>query len=149
MFRGLSRLLVAARDWRPRDFLVTAIGIELVALLAVVSLGFGTFAVFTHLATSEGTAYAALVISAAYGVAATLAGVTLWLRHSRSAQRRPSAPDLPETLEPLLRSLAAGTNLQDPMALIGALREGRDLSPTELLAVSLIGGFLAGRSVGK
>ncbi len=149
MFRGFYRLLVAASDWRPREFLVTVVGAELVVLLAVISLGFGTFAAYTHLAASEGAAFAALVISASYGVAATLGGVTLWLWHSRSARRRPATPDLPESLEPLLRSLGAGTNLQDPLALLGALREGRDLSPMELLAISLIGGFLAGRNTGK
>jgi hypothetical protein len=149
MFRGLYRLLVAASDWRPRDVLVTVIGTELVVLLAVVSLGFGTFATYAHFAASEGTVYAALVISASYGVAAMLAGVTLRLWHARSARHRPSTPPVPEDLEALLQALAAGGIPQDPKALIAVLREGRDMSSMERLAASLIGGSLAGRNVGK
>lgn len=149
MLRDLYRLLLAAADWRPRDFLVTVVGTEFVLLLAVVSLGFGTFAAYTHLVASEGTVYAALVISGSYGVVATLAAVTLWLWYARSARRRPTTPPVPEDLEALLQVLAEGGIPQDPKALIAALREARDLSSMERLALSLIGGFLAGRNVGK
>ena len=55
----------------------------------------------------------------------------------------------PENLEALLQSLAAAGTPQDQMALIAALRVGRDLSPMELLAISLISGFFAGRTAGK
>jgi hypothetical protein len=49
----------------------------------------------------------------------------------------------------LLQSLSAAGAPQDQKALIAALRVGRDLSPMELLAVSLISGFFAGRGASK
>jgi hypothetical protein len=145
MFRGLHRLIVAAADWQPRNFLIGAIGAEAVTLLATVSLGFGTFAVYTHLSASEGPVFAAAMISAAYGAVAVIAGVALARWHHRSSRPPAAAPAPPENLEALLRSLAAAGTPQDQMALVAALRVGRDLSPMELLAISLIGGFLAGR----
>jgi hypothetical protein len=60
MFRGLYRFMVAAADWHPRDFLIGAIGVEVVTLFTIVSLGFGTFAAYTHLSASEGPVFAAV-----------------------------------------------------------------------------------------
>lgn len=149
MIRGLQRLMVAAADWHPRDFLIGTIGAEVVTLLAAVSLGFGTFAVFTHLSASEGPVFAAAVMSAAYGTFAVIAGVALARWHAKSSRPPAAAPATPENLEALLQSLAeAGTPL-DQTALIAALRVGSKLSPMELLAISLIGGFFAGRRAGK
>ncbi|GGJ45378.1 hypothetical protein [Neoroseomonas lacus] len=149
MFRGLYRLLVAAGDWRPRDFLLGVVAAELVALMAVVSLGFATFAAYTHFAASEGPVFAALVISVSYGMVAIIAGIVLARWHARTSHHEARAPAAPEDLELLLRSLGEAGNAQDQAALIAALRLGRDLTPMELLAVSLIGGFFAGRRAGK
>jgi hypothetical protein len=149
MFRGLHRLMVAAADWQPRDFLIGAIGAEVVALFAAVSLGFGTLAVYTHLSASEGHVFAAAVISAAYGAVAIIAGVALARWHHRSSRPPAAAPAPPENLEALLQSLAAAGTPQDQMALIAALQVGRNLSPMELLVISLIGGFFAGRRAGN
>ncbi|WP_137128528.1 hypothetical protein [Roseomonas sp. HF4] len=149
MFRGLYRFLAAAADWEPRDFLIGAIGAEVVALFAAVSLGFGTFAAYTHLSASEGPVFAATVISTVYGVVAVIAGVTLARWHARSSSPHPTASPAPETLEALLQSLTKPGTPQDQMALIAALRVGRDVSPMELLAISLISGFFAGRNAGR
>jgi hypothetical protein len=136
-------------DWRPRDFLFGALGAEVVVLFALVSLGFGTVAAYTHLSVSEGPVFAAAVISAAYGMVAVLGAVALARWHAGSSRHRPAAPAPPENLEALLQSLAAAGTPQDQMALIAALRMGRELSPMELLAMSLISGFFAGRTAGK
>lgn len=146
MLRGLHRLLIAAAEWHPRDFLIRAIGIELVMLFAAVSLGFATFAAYTHLSASEGPVFAAAVISAAYGAVATISGAALAGWHAKPQSHRPTAAAPPEDFEALLQSLAAGGTRQDQMALIAALQVGRALSPMELVAISLISGFFAGRT---
>jgi hypothetical protein len=149
MFRGLHRLLAAAADWHPRDFLIGMIGAEAVTLLGAVSLGFGTFAAYAHLSAGQGPVFAAVMIAAAYGVVAIMGGVALARWHARSSRAIPAEPPPPETLEAVLRSLAAAGTPQDQMALIAALKVGRDLSPMELLAISLISGFFAGRTTGR
>jgi hypothetical protein len=149
MFRGLHRLLVAAADWQPRDFLIGAIAAEAVMLLAAVSLGFGTFAAYAHLSATQGAVFAAAVISAAYGVVAVIAGAALARWHAATSRDRPTSPPPAVNVEALLQSMAANGSAQDRMALIAALRVGRDVSATELLALSLISGFFAGRDPGK
>ena len=77
MFRGLHRLLVAAADWQPRDFLIATIAAEVVTLFTIICLAFGTFAAYTHLSASEGPVFAAAVISAAYGAFAIMTAVVV------------------------------------------------------------------------
>ena len=149
MFRGLHRLMIAAADWHPRDFMIGAIGAELVTLFTIICLGFGTLAAYSHLSASQGTVFAAAVISVAYGAVAVICGVALMRWHERSSRPASAAPAPPENLEALLQSLSAAGAPQDQKALIAALRVGRDLSPMELLAVSLISGFFAGRGASK
>ena len=149
MFRGLHRLMIAAADWHPRDFMIGAIGAELVTLFTMICLGFGTFAAYSHLSASEGPVFAAAVISVAYGVVAVICGVALMRWHERLSRPASAAPAPPENLEALLQSLSAAGAPQDQKALITALQVGRDLSPMELLAVSLISGFFAGRGASK
>jgi hypothetical protein len=145
MLRGLHRLLVAAADWQPRDFVIGVIGAEVVTLFAVVSLGFGTFAAYMHLSASEGPVFAASVICAAYGVIAVIGGAALARWHAGSSRRRPPLPAPLGSLETLLQPPGAAGATQDPLLLIAALRGGRELSPLELLAISLISGFFSGR----
>jgi hypothetical protein len=80
---------------------------------------------------------------------AIAAGVGLARWHARPPRQRPSAPAPPENLESLLQSLAAAGTSQDQMALIAALRVGRDLSPMELIGISLVSGFFVPRKAGK
>jgi hypothetical protein len=149
MFRGLYRFMLASADWHPRDFLIGAIGVEVVTLFAFVSLGFGTFAAYIYLSASYGPVFAAVIISAAYGLVAVICGVALTRWHDRSSPPASAAPASPETLDALLQSLAAAGIPQEQKALIATLRLGRDLSPMELLAISLISGFFAGRGATK
>jgi hypothetical protein len=145
MFRGLHRLMVAAADWQPRDFLIATIAAEVVTLFTIICLGFATFAAYMHFSASQGPVFAAIMISATYGVVAVICGVALMRWHERSSRPASAAPTPPENLEALLQSLSAAGAPQDQNALIAALRVGRDLSPMELLAISLISGFFAGR----
>ncbi len=149
MFGGLHRFMVAAADWRPRDFLIATIAAEVVTLFTIISLGFATFAAYMHLSASGGPVFAAVVISLAYGVVAVIAGISLARWHDRSSPPAPAASAPPDNLEALLQSLTAASTPQDQKALIAALRVGRDLSPMELLAISLLSGFFAGRTTGK
>lgn len=147
MFRGLHRLFLAAADWQPRDFLIGMVGAEVVTLLGAVSLGFGTFAGYAHLSATQGPVFAGLVIAAAYGVVAVTGGIALARWHASSSKAVPAEePAPPENLEALLRSLAGAGTPQDQMALIAALKVGREVSPMQLLAISLISGFFAGRT---
>ncbi len=149
MFRGLHRLMSAAADWHPRDFMIGAIGAEVVTLFTIVCIGFGTFAAYMHLSASQGPVFAAAVISVVYGLVAVICGVALMRWHKRSSRPASAAQAPPENFETLLQSLSAVRTPQGQNALTAALRVGRDLSPMELLAVSLIGGFFAGRGASK
>jgi hypothetical protein len=99
MFRGLHRLMIAAADWHPRDFMIGAIGAELVTLFTIICLGFGTFAAYTHFSASQGPVFAAIMISATYGVVAVICGVALMRWHERSSRPASAAPAPPENLE--------------------------------------------------
>jgi hypothetical protein len=145
MFRGLQRFLATASEWHPRDFVIGMVGAELVTLCAAVSLGFGTFSAFTHLSASQGPVLAAAMVSAAYGVAAVIAGAALARWRASSAKPPAATPPAPEKLETLLRALAAAGGTEDQAALMAAMKVGRDLSPMELVATSLVSGFVAGR----
>lgn len=152
MIRGLTGYLRAAAERRLRVFLLGVVAAAVVALFAAVSLGFGTFAAYVYLRASEGRVVAALIVCAAYGLLA----ITIWAivatRWRAGRLRRvaaTSAPASPENVDSLLQSLAAANTPHDQLALVAAVRLGRELSPMQLLALALIGGFIAGRKLGK
>ena len=104
------------------------------ALFAAVSLGFGTFAVYVYLRASQGRVVAALIICAVYGVTA----ITIWAirmvrrraRRSRLAAMEPALASL-EDIDRLLQDLLAAAAQQDQLALVAAMRLGRELSPMQ------------------
>lgn len=153
MIDGLIDFLSGAAERRLRDCLLGSILAVLGALFAAVSLGFATFAGYASLRASEGAVAAALIVCAAYGLFALSIWTIALLR--RSSRRRPArapaapAPASPGSLEALLQSLNAGGAPQDQAALAVAMQLGRELSTMQLLAVALVGGFLAGRRLGK
>ena len=150
MVRGLIGLLRAATERRLQDFLLCVAAATLVDMFGAVSLGFGTFAVYVHLRASEGRVVAALIVCAAYGLVAITIGA-IWLARRRGGRlrRAASASASPGTVESLLQALAAAGTPQDPLVLDAAMRLGRALSPMQLVALALIGGFIAGRKPGK
>ena len=153
MFRGLTGLLGAAVERRLHDCLFGVVATAVVGLFATVSLGFGTFAAYATLGASEGRVVAALIVGAAYGLTAiAIWGVWAARRHA-GRPRRAAAAAAPAassgTVDSLLQSLAAGGTSPDQPALIAAMRLGRELAPMELLALALLGGFIAGRKLDK
>ncbi len=150
MIRWLTGLLGAATERRLGDFLLAVAAAGMVALLAAISLGFGAFAVYAYLRASQGRVVAALIICAAYGATA----ITIWAigmarRRARrlrlAAMASASAPVA--DIDSLLRHLVAAGAQQDQLALVARL--GRELSPMQLLALALIGGFIAGKKLAK
>ena len=134
------------------DFLLGVAAAGVVGLFAAVSLGFGTFAVYVYLRASQGRVLAALIICAAYGATA----IAIWAigmarRRARrlrlAAMASASAPVA--DIDSLLRHLVAAGAQQDQLALAAAMRLGRELSPMQLLALALIGGFIAGKKLAK
>ena len=152
MIRWLTGLLGAAAERRLGDFLLALAAAGAVALFAAVSLGFGTFAVYVYLRASQGRVLAALFICAVYGLTA----ITIWAigaarrraRRLRLAAMAPASASF-EDIDRLLQYLVAAGAQQEQLALVAAMRLGRELSPMQLLALALVGGFIAGRNVAK
>ena len=150
MIRWLTGLLGAATERRMGDFLLGAAVAGMVALFAAVSLGFGAFAAYAYLQASQGRVVAALIVCAAFGATA----ITIWAvamarrraRRSRLAAMASASASV-EDLNSILRHLVAAGAQQDQLAL--AARLGRELSPMQLLALALVGGFIAGKKLAK
>lgn len=147
MIQGLVGHLGAAAERRLCNYLLSVVAAAVVALFAAVSLGFGTFAAYVCLRASEGRVVAALIVCAAYGLLA----ITIWtttevVRRRADRLRRVAAasPASTANVDSLLQSLAA-----DSIPLVAAMRLARELSPMQLFALALIGGFVAGRKLGK
>ncbi len=152
MIRWLTDLLGTAAERCLGDFLLGVGAAAVVALFAAVSMGFGTFAVYVYLRASQGRVVAALIICAVYGLTA----ITIWAigvarrraRRLRLAAMASASASL-EDIDSLLQYLVAAGAQQDQLALVAAMRLGRELSPMQLLALALIGGFIAGRNLAK
>ena len=155
MIRWLIGLLGGAAKRRLRNYLLGIGAVAASTLLAAASLGFGTFAAYVYLRASQGPVTAALIVCAAYGLLAitSLAILAIGVARRRAGLLRrataASAPPSPGNFDSLLQSLAAAGATQDQLALVAAMRRGRELSPMQLLAVALVGGFIAGRKLGK
>ena len=133
-----------------RDFLRCIAAAMVVAAFGAVSLGFGTFAAYVYLRASEGGGGAALIVCAVYGlIAITIAATWLVRRRGGRLRRAAAASASLGTVESLLQALAAAGTPKDPLVLDAAVRLGRALSPMQLVALALIGGFIAGRKPGK
>ncbi len=152
MIRWLTGLLGDAAERRLGNFLLGVAAAGVVALFAAVSLGFGTFAVYVYLRASQGRVVAALIICAVYGLTA----ITIWaIGMARRRARRlrlaamASASASLDDIDSLLQYLLAAGAQQDQLALVAAMRLGRELSPTQLLALALAGGFIAGKNLAK
>jgi hypothetical protein len=153
MIHWLSSLLQALTERRFRGFLLGVGAAAMVALLGAVALGFGTLAAYDHLRTSRGVVEAALLICVAYALLAILIGVIAMLRRRTKPLVRIAAsappPAASDNIHSLFQSLAGAGAPQDREALLAAMQLARALSPLQLLATALIGGFIAGRKLGK
>ena len=153
MIRRLIGLVGETAERRLSNFVLSlGAAAVLMTLFAAVSLGFGTFAAYVYLRASQGRVVAALIVCAACGLLA----IAIWAigvaRRRASRLRRTDAaspPTSPEDVDLLLQYLGAVNGLQGQSALLAATRLGRELSPMQLLVLALIGGFIAGRKLGK
>jgi hypothetical protein len=155
MIRWLTGLLGYAAERSLSDVVSGIVAAMAVALLLATSLGFGTFAAYSYLRGLEGDVAAALIVGAAYGLAA----LTIWVfwavhrrhvRRARCAAKVPALPPAPAgTVTSVLESLAAAGTPQDREVMAAAMRLGRELSPMQLLALVAIGGFIVGRKLDK
>jgi hypothetical protein len=156
MIRRLTGLLGRAVEQSLQAVMLRLIVAMSIALFAAISLGFGTFAAYGCLRGLLGGSVAALIICFAYGLAA----VTIWVvwtargRQARPAQRgaAPAAPVAPApvaSVTSLLQSLAETAAPQDREVMAAAARLGRELSPFQLIALAVIGGFIVGRKLDR
>jgi len=123
----------------------------LVAMLAIISVGFGTFATYAYLSASQGRVGAASIICLAYAALALTVAVIEGMRRRNSRLRRALTPASTsvENVDSLLQSTAAMGAPQDQQALLAAMQLGRALSPAQLVVLALIVGFIIGRKRGK
>jgi hypothetical protein len=121
-------------------------------LSAAISLGFGTFAAYVYLRALEGPIVAALIVSVAYGLLAIAIWAMVAVRRRGGRLRRAAAAPAPASrgnVASPTRYLLESDATQDQQSAIAAMRLVRDLSATQLLALALVGGFIAGRRIGN
>ena len=118
-------------------------GAGVVALLALVSIGFGTFALYATLAAAQGPAVAAILLAGLYAVAALGLGFAFWRRQAGVRQQGPDG------LDGLLRGFVTSGLAPQHMALLAAMQGGPAPSLRHLLLAALLGGFLLGGKVGR
>jgi hypothetical protein len=155
MISRLAGCLRAMAERHVRDAVRSVVAATVMILAAAVSLGFATFAAYAYFCEPVGRVVAALIVAAAYG----LLFVTIWvvgvMRRRAARSRRTMAGSASSGPTDLLqqRLTTAGSPQADgalgDLALATALQLGRELSPGQLIALAIIGGFIAGRKLGK
>lgn len=115
-------------------------------------LGFGAFAAYLYLSALLGGAAAAAILCAGCGaISAAILGASAWRRRSARLRRaaRTPAPATPNSSASLLEDLIAAGGLGEQKNLLAAIELGRKMKPLELVALALVGGFLAARKLGE
>jgi hypothetical protein len=153
MIGRLTGLLGRAAEQSLQAVMLRLIVAMSIALFAAISLGFGTFAAYGCLRGLLGGSVAALIICLAFGLVAVTIWV-VWTARGRQARRgvAPAAPAAPApvgSVTSLLQSLAEAAAPQDREVMAAAARLGRELSPFQLLALAVIGGFIVGRKLDR
>jgi len=153
MIPWLSSLLQALTERRFQGLLLGVGAAAMVILFGAAALGFGTLAAYVYLRASHGVVEAALVICGAYALLAiSIVVIAMVRRRARiSVQSAASAPPAPasDNLHSLFQGIAEAAAPQDRETLLAALQLARSLTPFQLFAIALIGGFVAGRKLGK
>lgn len=130
------------------DSLLGAATFTAAALFTAVSLGFATFAAYSYFRALEGPVTAALIVAATYGLSA-IAILAIGVARRRAARLRRAAASSAGNVDALLQSVAATGVPQDQLALIAAMRLGREHSTMQLLVLTVAAGFMAGRKLRK
>lgn len=149
MLGWLIGLLQGGADRRMREVMRFAAIAVVSTLAACVGLGFGTFAGYIYLRASQGPAIAALIVGAIYMVLAIAIYALGSTRRRVGGERAASSPASPVDFESIAGSFAAAGSSREQLAWVAAMELGRALTPLQLVAVALIGGFVAGRRIRK
>jgi hypothetical protein len=96
----------------------------------------------------EGPAAAALILCAASGALALAIGAFTWTRRRARRMQANAAASTPAGNSFLQSFIATGAPDQQS-TLDAAMRFARDITPMQLVALALIGGFTAGRKLRK
>ena len=150
MIRYLTNLLDVATERRFRAFLLGVGAAAVVTMFATASLGFGAFAAYGYLRPVVGPVGAALVLCGTFGLLALVIGAFTWTRHrARRMQANAAASTPAENVNSFLQGFIATGAPDQQSTLDAAMRFARDMTPMQLVALALIGGFTAGRKLRK
>jgi uncharacterized membrane protein len=150
MIRYLTNLLDVATERRFRAFLLGVGAAAVVTMFAMASLGFGAFAAYGYLRPVVGPMGAALVLCGTFGLLALVIGAFTWTRRrARRMQANAAASTPAENVNSFLQGFIATGAPDQQSTLDAATRFARDITPMQLVALALIGGFTAGRKLRK
>ena len=150
MIRYLTNLLDVATERRFRAFLLGVGAAAVVTMFAIASLGFGALGAYGYLRPMEGSVAAALILGAASGVLALAIGAFTWTRRrARRMQANAAASTPAGNVNSFLQGFIATGAPDQQSTLDAAMRFAHDMTPMQLVALALIGGFIAGRKLRK
>ena len=150
MIRYLTNLLDVATERRFRAFLLGVGVAAVVTMFAMASLGFGAFAAYGYLRPVVGPMGAALILCGTFGLLALVIGAFIWtLRRVRRMQANAAASTPAGKVNSFLQGFIATGAPDQQSTLDAAMRFARDMTPIQLVALTLIGGFTAGRKLRK
>jgi hypothetical protein len=150
MIRYLTNLLDVATERRFRAFLLGVGAAAVVTMFAMASLGFGAFAAYGYLRPMVGPVAAALILCGASGLLALVIGAFTWTRRrARRMQANAAASTPAGNVNSFLQGFIATGAPDQQSTLDAAMRFARDITPMQLVALALIGGFTAGRKLRK
>ena len=150
MIRYLTNLLDVATERRFRAFLLGVGAAAVVTMFAMASLGFGAFAAYGYLRPVVGPMGAALVLCGTFGLLALVIGAFTWTRRrARRMQANAAASTPTRNVNSFLQGFIATGAPDQQSTLDAAMRFAHDMTPMQLVALALIGGFTAGRKLRK
>ena len=150
MIRYLTNFLDVATEHRFRAFLLGVGAAAVVTMFAIASLGFGAFGAYGYLRPVVGPVATALILCGASGLLALVIGAFIWtLRRARQMQANAAASTLAGKVNSFLQGFIATGAPDQQSTLDAAMRFARDMIPMQLVALTLIGGFTAGRKLRK
>ena len=150
MIRYLTNLLDVATERRFRAFLLGVGAAAIVTMFAMASLGFGAFAAYGYLRPVVGPMGAALVLCGTFGLLALVIGAFTWTRRrARRMQANAAASTPTRNVNSFLQGFIATGAPDQQSTLDAAMRFAHDMTPMQLVALALIGGFTAGRKLRK
>ena len=150
MIRYLTNLLDVATERHFRAFLLGVGAAAVVTMFAIASLGFGAFGAYGYLRPVVGPVATALILCGASGLLALVIGAFIWTRRrARRMQANAAASTPAGNVNSFLQGFIATGAPDQQSTLDAAMRFAHDMTPMQLVALALIGGFTAGRKLRK